>query len=70
MLFSRLNNHLLFHFTPLVEFWQTQRLCVSLDEFEGMLERVGFYKGKEELAEMRENKVEFVGLDRVITGVK
>lgn len=54
----------------MVEFWQTQRLCVSLDEFESMLERVGFYKGKEELAEMRENKIEFVGLDRVIMGVK
>lgn len=43
---------------------------MTINEFESMLERIGFYKGKEELAEMRENKVDFVGLDRVIMGVK
>ena len=66
-LFEKLNDHVLMMSISLTQFWNTNRLCISLAQFEEFLEKVHF--PLDAVEEVKEEGLEFITLQNLIEGV-
>jgi len=66
----RLDGFVQLNEVPLISFWQTNRLCLEIDEFLSLLDKIGFVVRPEEVAEMKNENIEFINLEVVMKGVE